>query len=265
MDTVTGHEATLTSPAVSHVLGDVRYGAVSGSEILLGAAALALGGALHGSVGFGMGLVAAPLLVLINPELIPGPMLCAGVLLAAMVTLRDRGSADRRGVRLLIAGRVPGMVLGALAVVWLSTDGLAVAFAFTILALVGVSIAGVSLPQTTTALLGAGTMSGLMGTSVGVGGPPLALAYQRSSGSELRGTLAPIQTVGAALSLMALAVVGEFGVTELRWGLLMAPGMVVGFAVSGWVAPRLKPAVIRPAVLVFAIVSAVTILVRVTV
>ena len=236
---------------------------VTGWEIVLAAAALALGGVLHGSVGFGMGLVAAPLLVLINPELIPGPMLCAGVLLAAMVTVRDRASADLRGVKWLIAGRLPGMVLGALAVTWLSTDGLAIVFVVTILALVAVSMAGLSLPQTTPALLGAGTMSGLMGTTVGVGGPPLALAYQRSSGGELRGTLAPIQTVGASASVGALVVVGEFGLTELGRGLLMAPGMVVGFAASGWVAPRVKPAAVRPAVLVFATVSALAILARV--
>ena len=135
-------------------------------------------------------------------------------------------------------------------------------FAFAILAIVTVSVAGVSLPQTTPALLGAGTLSGLMGTTLGVGGPALALAYQRSHGDEIRGTLAPIQTFGAATSLAALAVVGEFGLTDLTRGLLLAPGVVVGFAVSGWIAPRMRHSVIRPAVLAFAAVSAVAILVR---
>ena len=213
-------------------------------------------------MGFGMGLVAAPLLVLIDPELIPGPMLCAGFLLAAMITVRDRASADGRGVKWLILGRLPGMVLGALAVVWLSTTGLAIVFAFAVLILVAVSVAGLSLPQTTPALLGAGIMSGLMGTTLGVGGPPLALVYQRSSGSEIRGTLAPIQTFGSATSLGALAVVGEFGLAEMGRGLMIAPGMVVGFAASGWVAPRIKPSVVRPAVLAFAVASAIAILLR---
>ena len=231
-------------------------------EIVLGTTALALGGALHGSMGFGIGLVAGPLLVLINPGLIPGPMLCSAVLLTAMITVRDRATADERGVKWLIVGRVPGMVLGALVVTWLSTTGLAVVFAFAILAVVAVSVAGVSLPQTTPALLGAGTLSGVMGTTLGVGGPALALAYQRSHGDEIRGTLAPIQTFGAATSLAALAVVGEFGLTDLARGLLLAPGMVVGFTVSGWVAPRIRHSVMRPAVLAFAGLSAVAILVR---
>ena len=213
-------------------------------------------------MGFGIGLVAGPLLVLIDPELIPGPMLCSAVLLTAMIAVRDRATADERGVRWLIAGRVPGMVLGALVVTWLSTTGLSIVFAFAILAIVTVSVAGVSLPQTTPALLGAGTLSGLMGTTLGVGGPALALAYQRSHGDEIRGTLAPIQTFGAATSLAALAVVGEFGLTDLTRGLLLAPGVVVGLAVSGWIAPRMRHSVIRPAVLAFAAVSAVAILVR---
>ena len=181
-----------------HVEGRRTVCPVSGWEIVIGTVALALGGALHGSMGFGIGLVAGPLLVLIDPELIPGPMLCSAVLLTAMITVRDRATADERGVRWLIAGRVPGMVLGALVVTWLSATGLAIVFAFAILAIVAVSAAGVSLPQTTPALLGAGTMSGLMGTTLGVGGPALALAYQRSHGDEIRGTLAPIQTFGAA-------------------------------------------------------------------
>ena len=213
-------------------------------------------------MGFGIGLVAGPLLVLIDPELIPGPMLCSAVLLTVMITVRDRATADERGVRWLIVGRVPGMVLGVLVVTWLSTTGLSIVFAFAILAIVAVSVAGVSLPQTTPALLGAGTLSGLMGTTLGVGGPALALAYQRSHGDEIRGTLAPIQTFGAATSLAALAVVGEFGLTDLTRGLLLAPGVVVGFAVSGWIAPRMRHSVIRPAVLAFAAVSAVAILVR---
>lgn len=231
----------------------------------LGLAALAIGGALHGSMGFGMGLVAAPLLVLIDPVLIPGPMLCAGVILTLMITVRDRSFADLRGVKWLLIGRTPGMVLGALAVAWLSTTGLAVVFACAIFLLVAVSVAGVSLPRTTPALFGAGALSGLMGTTLGVGGPPLTLVYQRSSGDEIRGTLAPIQSFGAATSIGALAVVGEFGWTDMGRGLLLAPGMVIGFAVSGWVAPRIKPAVVRPAVLVFAVVSAIGILVRVMV
>ena len=238
---------------------------MTGPELAFGLTALAIGGALHGSMGFGLGLVAAPLLVLIDPELIPGPMVCAGVILTLMITVRDRSSGDFRGVKWLLIGRTPGMVLGALAVMWLSTNGLAVVFAAAILALVAVSLAGVTLPQSTPALLGAGAMSGLMGTTIGVGGPPLTLVYQRSSGDEIRGTLAPIQSVGGLTSLAALAVVGEFGLTELGRGLLLAPGMVVGFAVSGWVAPRLKPSVVRPAVLVFAVASAIVILVRVAV
>lgn len=238
---------------------------MTGVELALGLAALAIGGALHGSMGFGMGLVAAPLLVLIDPVLIPGPMLCAGVILTLMITVRDRSSADLRGVKWLVIGRTPGMVAGALAVAWLSTTGLAVVFACAIFALVAVSVAGVSLPQTTPALFGAGALSGLMGTTLGVGGPPLTLVYQRSSGSELRGTLAPIQSFGAATSIGALAVVGEFGWTDMGRGLLLAPGMVIGFAMSGWVAPRIKPSVVRPAVLVFAVASAIGILIRVAV
>lgn len=64
-----------------------------------------IGGALHGSMGLGMGLVAAPLLGLTDPELIPGPMLCAGLILALMITVPDRSSADFRRAKWLLVGR----------------------------------------------------------------------------------------------------------------------------------------------------------------
>ncbi len=52
--------------------------------------------------------------------------------------------------------------------------------------------------------------------------------YQRSRGLKLRGTLSGYFCVGAALSLIVLALIGRFGIPELLLALLLLPGIGLG-------------------------------------
>ena len=54
-----------------------------------------------------------------------------------------------------------------------------------------------------------------MATAAGLGGPPVALVYQRANGLRLRGTLAAYFIVGTVMSLSALAS-AEIRRKELR-------------------------------------------------
>ena len=72
-----------------------------------------------------------------------------------------------------------------------------------------------------------------MATTVSVGGPPMALVYQREPGPVLRSVLARYFVVGIVISLIGLAVVGELGTEQLAYGAILVPGTVIGFAFSG--------------------------------
>ena len=48
----------------------------------------------------------------------------------------------------------------------------------------------------------AGAASGVMGTATAIGGPPMALVWQRNSGARLRGTMSGFFLVGSAMSLV---------------------------------------------------------------
>jgi hypothetical protein len=50
--------------------------------MILANAIMLIASALQASVGFGLALLAVPLLALLDPRLVPGPMLLAGSLLA---------------------------------------------------------------------------------------------------------------------------------------------------------------------------------------
>src|SRR4029434_11170594 len=108
-------------PARLHRLGALVHEAGAGAlaalwlPLVAASAAIALGALVQGAGGLGMALVAAPLLVLIRPELVPGPLLVNGLALTLLVARRERDSIDLLGVKWARVGRVPGVALGALA------------------------------------------------------------------------------------------------------------------------------------------------------
>ena len=98
----------------------------------------------------------------------------------------------------------------------------------------------------------AGFVSGITGTIAGIGGPPVALAYQRRPGAEIRATLSVTFVAGLLLSLGALAVAGEIAGWQLALALALLPAVVLGLWASRAVAGRLDPRRVRPLILLFA-------------
>lgn len=231
-------------------------------QLAIASGVVGAGSVIQGSIGFGVNVVAGPILVLIDPELVPGPALVVAFLLTLLVAIRERGSTDREAFRWVFVGRVPGTIGGALAAAALPVEGVAIALAAVVLAAVFLSVAGWRVQRTRGTLAGAGALSGVMGTMSSVGGPPVALLYQDERGSEVRGTLSSIFAVGSLFSILLLAVVGRFGWHELRISLVLLPAVVGGFVVSRWTSRVLDKGFIRPAVLTLCAVSAVAALVR---
>jgi uncharacterized membrane protein YfcA len=217
--------------------------------VLAASAAAAFGATVQGAVGFGMALVAAPLLVLIRPELVPGPLMVAGIALTLLVAHRERDSIDLLGVKWGLVGRVPGVALGALALSRIPVESMSLAVGVAVLLGVALSAARWRITPGPRVLLAAGIVSGVFGTIASIGGPPLALVYQHESGPRLRGTLAGYFIVGGLMSLAALVAVGRYGPSEIAWTLALLPGTLLGYVLSsrftGWVdAGRTRRAVL---------------------
>ncbi len=228
----------------------------------LGAAwtVLALGAAVQGSVGFGLALVAAPLLILIEPRLVPGPLIAAALVLIGLMSHRERRAVDLDGFHWALLGRLVGVPCGALALVSLPHRETSLLFAALVLAAVAMSATGRRFAPRQGTLLGAGLLSGFMGTFSAIGGPPLALVYQDAPGARVRGTLAAHFLVGALLSLGGLAFVGRFGWGELRLAAVLVPGVVVGFVLSLPLARRLDRGETRRAVLAVSTTAAILVM-----
>ena len=99
-----------------------------------------------------------------------------------------------------------------------------------------------------------------MGTTTGVGGPPMALLYQRWAPHVVRATLSAYFAVGTVLSIVALTVAGDLTARQWRLGLLLVPGVVVGLAASPWVRRHVDGPRFRPILLAICAASAVLLL-----
>ena len=78
------------------------------------AVAVMLASCLQASIGFGMGMLAAPIVALVDPGLIPGTLIMVATLVTLMVVVREREDIDLHGTGWALVGRVPGTIAGAL-------------------------------------------------------------------------------------------------------------------------------------------------------
>ncbi|MFM8267094.1 MAG: sulfite exporter TauE/SafE family protein [Ilumatobacteraceae bacterium] len=234
---------------------------MTGVEWVVAVSAVAVGACAQGSLGFGLGMVAAPVLALTDPDFIPGPLLIVAMLLTLMVAFGERGGIDWKGLRWAIVGRVPGSVLGTAAVVVLPERGLIVLFAVLVLIGVGLSAAGWRVDPNRVSLFSAGAASGFMGSITSIGGPPMALLYQHRRGPELRATLAGFFVFGSTLSISLLLLAGEMGTADIGRAGILAPAMLLGFGASRRLAPYLDRGFMRPALLAFSAATSVLLLV----
>jgi uncharacterized membrane protein YfcA len=218
---------------------------------------------IQGSLGFGLGLVSAPALALIDATFIPGPLLLVGVAVTLTVFLRERGAVDWKGMKWAIFGRVIGTIAGGWAVVAFSKDAVIVLVAVLVLAGVLMTSIGWKIKTNRITLSTAGIVSGVMGTLTSVGGPPMALVYQRETAQKLRATLAGFFLVGATFSLLTLAVSGGMTQHDFALGALMLPGYVIGMIANRWASRFLDKGYSRVAVLTFSALSSIVLLLEV--
>jgi uncharacterized membrane protein YfcA len=235
---------------------------VDAPALLAASAVMFVGALVQGGVGFGMNLLAAPLFTLIEPDLVPAPLLLASMSLTVLVARRDRAATDRRGLAWALAGRVPGTIAGALLVASISARGVAVAVGAAVLAAAVLNLRDLGLRPVPPALLTAGAVSGLSGTISSIGGPPLAVVYAHEPGPVVRSTLAMIFVMGSALSIVSLAAVGEIGRREVMAALALQPASFAGYALSTPLAAHLDAGRTRAAVLTVSIAGALAVIAK---
>lgn len=220
------------------------------------------GALLQGSVGFGLGLIGVPLLVLIDPVYVPGPVLLAALCLNLLIFLREHHAIHIKGLHWAVVGRIVGAIFGAMILIAIPQKSVSVMFGVMVLLAVGINLAGFHLTMTSKNIFGAGVASGIMGTTSSIGGPPMALVYQKHKGPTIRGTLSGIFIFGTIISLIALTIIGRFGLREIKTTSVLLPGVFLGFLLSNRSTKILDRGFTRPAVLITSAISGIVVILR---
>jgi uncharacterized membrane protein YfcA len=223
---------------------------------------VALGGFVQSGIGLGLGVVAAPIVTLLDPALMPGSMLVAGSFLPLLILAREALHTDWPGVSWALAGRVAGTAGGIWVLAVMSLRALGIVVGGMVLTVVVLSVRSAAVPRNRVTLVTAGVISGVTGTATSIGGPPVALLYQSEEGPRVRATLSVFFTVGNSLALAALAATGHLPGRDITAGLVFTGCAAAGFAAAAGLRRFLDAGRTRAAVLAAAAGSALILIVH---
>lgn len=227
--------------------------------LVLGGVLVVTAALLAGVSGFGLGIVAVPLLLLAGFSL---PFIVTAVLLISLATRvsvmwRLRRSINRRRVAVLTGAAVPGLFVGALFLRSTDAQALRIVVGTTVaLAAAGLAFAERYPPRPRLRGMNAaaGFAGGVLGTSTSLTGVPPALLLTRR-GIPTKPFLADLATYFVATSSIGLVVLllnGHFSQDGAEAFLWWLPGVLVANLVGTSVALRLPLTTFRTLALALA-------------
>lgn len=193
---------------------------------------LFLGCWLQSAVGFGMAVVAAPVIVLIRPEWVPFVLVFTALPLCLINTWNQREGLHPRVMLVPMLTRIPGTVIGTWILLNLNTVWLQIAVSLSVLFAVLISARSVHFEATPARLGWAGAVGGFMGTTTSIGGPPMALVMQHGNPLTVRANLSLYFSFSVLTSLACYAVAGLLDRHILLVSASFLPCPLLGFALG---------------------------------
>ncbi len=210
--------------------------------------AMFLGAIVQSTIGFGMVVLALPAVLIAAPDLVPGPLSVATMLLVIPVALAERHAARRDDLWRLIPGRFLGALVGLGLLAVARGDTLVVVAALIVLIAVAATVWAPPVPRNDGTLAGAAVVSGTFAMAVSIGGPPLALLYQHAKGPEIRATVSFVFAAGIPITLIGLILGGHLDRAGFATGASIWPAVFAGYGVASRIRHRVDDR-IRPLVL----------------
>ncbi|MFC7496282.1 MULTISPECIES: TSUP family transporter [unclassified Nocardioides] len=237
-------------------------GGVDPGVLALAFAAVLIGSTVQSVVGLGVGLVAAPVITLLEPGLMPGVMIVLAFVLPCVTLVHDHDDIDWPGLGWSLPARVLGTAVGVWVVATFSADQLGAFIGVIVLLAAALTWRAVTVPVTRSTLSVAGFVSGATGTATSIGGPPFALLYQHRPPAQIRSTMAVYFLIGAAMSLVGLTISGDLELHQVAVAALLLPALGLGVVLGVPLRRSLPADRVRPAVLLVCSASALVLVVR---
>lgn len=217
---------------------------------------------LQGVVGMGFAMVSVPILAFVDPSLAPVPQLLMALPLTFSMAWRERSHVEFSGIGWILAGRVPGAVIGVALLAVATQRALDLAIALIVLAAVAIIASGIHVRRTRGTSFGAGALSGVGGMVAAVGGPPLALLYAKDEAPTIRSNLAAILGIGLLLTLTLRTVSGHASLNDVRVAVVLFPAMLAGYLMSVRLKRYVSQRFVRTSILLLSTLGAAALLLR---
>ena len=203
-------------------------------EILVATVIIFVGAYIQTALGFGLAIVAAPILFFLDPLYVPAPITISALTLSLVMAVRHRETISFSGLKYAILGRVPGTIAGGMLLVWISIEQLALWVGISVIGAVMLSLSNLKLRPSGSSMFAAGFLSGFMGTSTSIGGPPMALLLQNEKSDFIRANMSAFFSVSCLISLVMLLFVGKLDDRHIGLSLPFLPATLAGY----WVAMK---------------------------
>jgi uncharacterized membrane protein YfcA len=217
---------------------------------------------VQAATGVGFAMVAVPLLALISLAWVPVPMLVCNIALSLVILNRGYKELDRTEVPPLAVGLALGTFVGAGILLLFEDRGFGALIGGIIVVAVLASLFIPQLHLTRMRLLSAAFVGGATGTIAAMHGPPLIILYQRENPEKVRATMAGVFLFGCILALISLWLTGLLDWEDLWRGVILLPGVALGFLVGKVLAGRMSPGTVRYAMLMVSGSAGLALLVR---
>ena len=207
---------------------------------------------VNGALGYGFSSITVPLalLFLTNRVLNPALVLVEVALNAYVLWVnRDSLSAVFRRMLPIVAGLVPGVVIGTLVVARVHPDWLKLGTFTLLLPLILLQAGGYRRPIRSERAIGVpfGTGVGLLYSLTTISGPPLALMLnnQGLAKREFRAALGFVRLAEATFTAIAYAYAGLFTRASLALTPAILPSLLIGVPLGAWLIRRINTETFR--------------------
>lgn len=197
-------------------------------------------GCMNGLTGFGFGVVAAPLLLLVQPADWVVPVVLALTPLTGLALLAPasaRRAVDRALATRLTTASAVGLPIGFLLLMTLDTSVIAIVIGVIIIGYALWQLSGRTMSRVGDSwLIPFGLVGGALSTSTGLNGPAVALAVgsRRLPHPAVLATMSAYVTAVSLLSLLALAVAGRLEASTMIAALPLLPAALAGVLTGRW-------------------------------
>ncbi|WP_418358072.1 sulfite exporter TauE/SafE family protein [Shewanella basaltis] len=226
------------------------------STLILASVIVFFGALTQSLIGFGVAVVASPLLYIVNPQLVPVPIIVMGFAISAMTLFRERGHLQFNGLQYALLGRIPGGFAGAGLLLFAPQAILGLIIAAIVYIAVILSVYKVTAPINRISLFIAGIFSGIFGNIAAIGGPPMAILLAGQDANQFRAALSAFFVFSSLIALGILAAVGLVEIKHLWLSLMLLPSVIGGYLVSGLLINHVDKNKTRTATLILCTISA---------